>query len=110
MLKGEKGLSKGRPVFWHFPHYYDTTAYSSVRLDEWKLIYHYAQKKLELFNLDKDISETKDLAAERPDKLKELAKVLGDFLRQSGALMPIDKRTKKEFLYPDQVIIPGNVK
>lgn len=110
LLKGKSGISKGRPIFWHFPHTYGQTPYSSVRRDDWKLIYHHAQKKIELFNLKEDISETKDLAKKKSGKVEELAKILGDFLRQSGALMPIDKRTKKEFPYPDQVITPGHAK
>lgn len=106
LLKGKSGISKGRPIFWHFPHTYGQTPYSSVRQDDWKLIYHHAQQELELLNLKEDISETQDLARKKPGKVAELAKVLGDFLRQSGALMPIDKRTNKEFPYPDKVITP----
>ncbi|MCP4375367.1 MAG: DUF4976 domain-containing protein [bacterium] len=103
LLKGKSGISKGRPIFWHFPHNYGQTPYSSVRKDDWKLICHHARKKIELFNLTADISEKKDLAKTKPEKVKELAKILSDHLRESGALMPIDKRTKKEFPYPDEV-------
>ncbi|MCF7957226.1 MAG: sulfatase [Phycisphaerae bacterium] len=110
LLKGKSGLSKDRPIFWHFPHTYGQTPYSSVRKNDWKLIYHHAQKKIELFNLADDISETQDLSKTKPRKVEVLAKILSDFLRQSGALMPIDKRTKKAFPYPDQVITAGHVR
>ncbi len=80
------------------------STYGSVRKDDLKLIYHHAQKKIELFNLTEDIGEKKDLAKAKPEKAKELAKILGDHLRKTRALMPIDKRTKKEFPYPDEVI------
>jgi arylsulfatase A-like enzyme len=104
LLKGKSGISKGRPIFGHFPHNFFQTPFSSVRRDDWKLIYHHAEKKMELFNLPEDIGETKDLAREMPEKVKELAKILGNHLRETGALMPIVKKTKKTVLYPDNVI------
>ena len=110
LLKGKSRISKGRPIFWHFPHTYGQTPYSSVRKDDWKLIYHHAQKKTELFNLTEDIGEKKDLSKDKPEKVKELAKILGDHLRESGAMMPIDKRTKKAFPYPDKLETLGPAK
>lgn len=103
LLRGEKGISKGRAIFWHFPHTYDQPAYSSIRKDQWKLIYHHASRDLELFNLKNDISEKENLADKNPKKTKELAKELSDFLRKAGGLMPLDKRTKKSVEYPDEL-------
>jgi len=102
LLEGKKGLSKGRAIFWHFPHTYDQPAYSSVRQDEWKLIYHHASRKLELFNLKDDISEKNDLT-DNQQKKRELVKVLSDFLREAGGQMPIDKTTGKPVEYPDEL-------
>jgi len=103
LLKGEKGISKGRAIFWHYPHTYYQTPYSSVRRDRWKLIYHHIDKKFELFNLADDIGEKTNLAKQKPEIVKALAAILGKHLRDCGALMPIDKRTKKPFPYPDQL-------
>ena len=102
LLEGKKGLSKGRAIFWHFPHTYDQPAYSSVRQDEWKLIYHHASRKLELFNLKEDIGE-KNVLADNQQKKMELVKVLSDFLREAGGQMPIDKTTGKPVEYPDEL-------
>lgn len=103
LLKGARGLSQGRPLFWHFPHTYDQPAYSSVRQDDWKLIYFHANRKLELYHLPQDIGESTDLAEAEPGKRKELAQILSDFLREAGGQMPQDKKTNKPVEYPDEL-------
>ena len=103
LLRGEAGLSTDRPIFWHFPHTYDQPAYSSVRRGDWKLIYHHANRKLELFNLIDDIGEANDLVNEMPEKAHEMAAILADYLRQSGAQMPMDKAAGINVPYPDAV-------
>ena len=103
LLKGEKGITEGRAIFWHFPHTYDWPAYSSVRKDEWKLIYHHTSRGLELFNLEGDIGETNNLAEKIPKKTQKLAQVLSAFLRDAGGQMPVDKRTGKSVEYPDEL-------
>jgi hypothetical protein len=110
LLKGTTGTSKGRAIYWHFPHTYDQPAYSSVRKDDWKLIYSHASRKLELYNLRDDIGEKADLAAKEPTKLKELATILSDYLRAAGGQMPMDKRTQRLVEYPDEVIDAGRAK
>ncbi len=104
LLKGKSGISKGRPIFWHYPHGIPRQApYSSVRKDDWKLIYLHDQR-MELYNLIEDIGEKNNLAAANPEKVKALAKILGDHLRETGALMSIDKKTTKAVPYPDDVM------
>jgi arylsulfatase A-like enzyme len=102
LLNGVQGISKGRSIFWHFPHTYDQPAYSSVRRDDWKLIYFHANRRLELYNLKRDIGETMNLADQEPETLAELIQILSDFLRESAALMPIDKKTDSPVEYPDE--------
>lgn len=41
------------------------------------------QHKWELYNLKEDIGETKELAGQNPEKVKELAKALSECLRMS---------------------------
>ena len=48
----------------------------AVRLGDWKLILNYKEKSYELYNLREDLSETTDLAAENPAKVKELETLL----------------------------------
>lgn len=80
-------------LFWHFPHYrYDeVTPYSMVRSGDWKLIRYYDAQPDELYNLKEDIGEEKNLAEALPDKVKELADMLGNHLQEVGAKMPRKK-------------------
>ena len=41
-----------------------------------------------MYNLDTDLSETTDVAAENPDLVKKLSKELFDYLNQVGAKYP----------------------
>jgi arylsulfatase A-like enzyme len=103
LLKGEGKTPADRAFVWHFPHTYDQPPFSSVRQGPWKLIYHHIDRRLELFNIDEDISEAKELSKEKPEKAAELAKLLSARLRAEDALMPIDKATGKPVEYPDEV-------
>ncbi len=100
LLKQTRPADPNRPLFWHFPNTYDQPPYSSVRQGDWKLIYQHVTRKLELYNLRDDIGETKNLATDQPERLRQLAQVLTDFLEESGALLPTDKSTGNVIDYP----------
>lgn len=89
-----------RAFIWHFPHNYGQTPFSAIRLGPWKLIYHHVDRRLELFNIDNDIAERDDLAAQKPDKTKELAARLTQLLKERGAQMPTDSRTGQLIEFP----------
>jgi len=59
---------------------------------------------MELFNLKEDIGETKNLLEERPDKAKELAKIVSDYLREVGAQIPSYKISGEKVPYPDEIL------
>lgn len=65
---------------------------TSVRYGDWKLYRFWhdmpdgQSHRYELYNLKDDIGETRNLAAENPEKLKELADTLDAFYEESGAL------------------------
>jgi len=100
LLKARNDHAQNRAIFWHFPHTYDQPPYSSVRQGKWKLIYHHVTRKLELFNLDQDISETTNLASAQPAKLEALVDILTAHLRSTHAPMPLDKSTGQPVEYP----------
>ncbi len=77
-----------RDLAWHFPHTYDGPPYSAIRRGDWKLIYWYADDRVELFNLADDISEIFDVAEAYPRKVTELQAALNDLLKERGALLP----------------------
>lgn len=100
----DNSKAKDRPLFWHYPNFYDVPPFSSVRYKGWKLIYRHTTQKFELYNLKNDISETKDLSSSNPEQLSFLVKVLSKHLRETGARFPIDKKTNKEVPFPDEAI------
>ena len=92
-----------RPLFWHYPNFYHLPPYSSVRQGNLKLIYWHANQRLELFDLETDIGEARDLSSERPEDVRRLARLLGNYLRQAGALMPTIRETGEPIPWPDKV-------
>jgi len=66
----------------------------SVRDGDWKLIQRYTRKPdsyeglVELFNLKDDLGESRNLAAEMPEKVAELSKLIDMHFQQTGGLAP----------------------
>lgn len=83
-LLKDASASLHRPaLFWHFPAYlqgsgdpsggpFRTTPAGAVRMGDWKLIEWFETGRLELYNLKMDISESRDLSQDEPEKLQEL--------------------------------------
>jgi arylsulfatase A-like enzyme len=89
LLKGKK-LRRGVPLFWHYPHYGNQggAPCGAVRDGDWKLIEWYEDGSLELFNVRDDVSEKKNLAAEKPDLAKVLHAKLVAWRKSVNAVMP----------------------
>jgi arylsulfatase A-like enzyme len=85
------GTLAARPLYWHYPHYGNQGGAPSgcVRDGDWKLIEWYEDSRAELFNIRDDISEKTDLAAQMPDKAKELTAKLHTWRESVGAIMPM---------------------
>ncbi|EAR02039.1 sulfatase-like hydrolase/transferase [Maribacter sp. HTCC2170] len=99
-----------RALFWHYPNEWGPDgpgigASSAVRKGDWKFIYFHEDRRMELYNLKRDIGETKNLVAEESDKVKELASVLTNHLKDVKAQMPIEKSTGERVPYPSELII-----
>ncbi|HET6879849.1 MAG TPA: sulfatase-like hydrolase/transferase [Pirellulales bacterium] len=79
-----------RELYWHYPHYANQGSRpgGSVRDGDWKLIEFYDTGRRELFNLKDDVSESKNLAADRPDQVERLAGKLAVWRRQADVQMP----------------------
>lgn len=77
-------------LFWHYPHYHGSAwkPGSALRKDNWKLIHFYETGTSELYNLETDPGETKNLATSHPDKAESLQQVLMQHLKETGALLP----------------------
>ena len=87
-----------RALYWHFPAYLEgyqkhtehfrATPHSIIRLGDWKLIYYYEDKSIELFNLKEDGMEKNNLADLQPNKTKELYTKLTHWLEETHADIP----------------------
>lgn len=100
-------------LYWHVPSYtanYGRTPCSFLIRDGWKLIHYFGDfldvtgttppdknipygkltlgERTELYNLNEDPSETHDLAAEQPEKTKELYTALEAWWKDTGAKFP----------------------
>ena len=86
-----------RDLFWHFPSYLEgyreqetwrTTPAGAIRSGEWKLIEFFEDGRLELYNLDRDISEKHNLVDTYPEKTLDLHNRLKRWRRITGAPVP----------------------
>jgi len=91
---GKAALSRDE-IFWHFPGYlgagagsWRTTPAGAIRSGDWKLQEFFEDGRLELYNLRDDLSETNNLAAKLPDKVKELHARLAAWREAIKAPMP----------------------
>lgn len=97
LFRGKKSMEKGRAFFWHYPHIYDVNPYSIIRKGDWKLIWHYADQRAELFNLKEDIGEKNNLTDKEPVKAQVLRKEPREYLKSVNASIPISKSTNDFF-------------
>lgn len=89
-----------RDLFWHFPAYLESYGdggkgfrarpYSSVRSGDWKLIYHYEDGSMELYNLRTDLGEQTDVSQVYPRKARQLYKRLTRWIATTHAPVPTE--------------------
>lgn len=86
-------------IFWHFPAYlqgqgdpgggpFRTTPAGAIRSGDWKLIEWFETGRLELYNLREDIGESRNLANEHPEKLRELHQRMKAWRTEVAAPIP----------------------
>ncbi len=83
------GTVAARPFYWHYPHYDETTPYSSAIVDGWKVVRYADDEKVEVFDLNNDPMEKHDLAAIHPEKARALLKNLDNYLTEVGAQLAL---------------------
>lgn len=86
-LKGEDQDRSGRFLYWEYPQAYGFK--QAVRWKNWKAI-KLPKDSLELYNLNKDLSETDNVAAEHPEVVKQL-KTYMDSAHTSSRYWPKEK-------------------
>ncbi|MGZ2369532.1 sulfatase [Ancylomarina sp. YFZ004] len=110
LLTGEAKFERPEGLYFHYPHYWawkslrdeypSIRPFSSIRMGKWKLCYGYEDEKIELFNLDNDISEKVNLLDHEPEIAAKLCKQLQDYLKGVNAQTPLDRKTGKALAYP----------
>ena len=86
----EKPVTRPRKeLVFHFPHYQGDTPHSTLLLDNLKIAHFYEDQKTYLFDLDKDIQESNDLASEQPEIVSDMRNRLFAYLKEVDAQMPV---------------------
>lgn len=96
LLRGQPapGLTD-RPLVWHIPVYKTRpggriagSPATALRKGRWKLMYDYESKTSELYDLQADVGETKDLSDAEPGVAQELERELAAWQRRVDAELP----------------------
>ncbi|WP_139959669.1 sulfatase [Flavicella sediminum] len=95
---------KRKAIFCHFPHYISaTTNYPTTAVwhKNYKLLKVYGEgtdraPEYKLFDLDKDISETHDIANNEKKTVQKMKKMLNNYLSDIDALVPVKNPNYKK--------------
>ncbi len=89
LLQNPDATLKREALYFHYPHYYQTTTpVSALRKGDWKLLEYYEDNRLELFNLKQDPGETQDISTANPDLVRRLRMELDVWRKKVGAQLP----------------------
>jgi uncharacterized sulfatase len=87
LLKQSGGLPRDA-IYWHYPSYHHSTPAGSIREGDFKLIEFFEDGRLELYDLEDDIGESRNLADAMPEKAKALQAKLAAWRESVNADMP----------------------
>jgi arylsulfatase A-like enzyme len=84
-LKGQK-LNR-EALYWHYPHYSNQGGIpgGAVRIADFKLFENYENGEVSLYNLKKDIGETKDLSSSEPTRVQDMRTKLHAWYKEVDA-------------------------
>ncbi|MEO0416250.1 MAG: sulfatase-like hydrolase/transferase, partial [Verrucomicrobiota bacterium] len=66
-----KSLERPVPLFWR-THIAPPSSHAAMRIGDWKIVADVNLEKFQLYDIQNDWQETKDLASENPEKLEEM--------------------------------------
>ncbi len=84
-----------RELYFHYPHYYHappSTPVGAIRSGDWKLLEHFEDSRLELFDLKSDPSETTNVSQQNPAEAQRLLMLLHQWRQTTNASMPTANR------------------
>jgi arylsulfatase A len=87
LLRTGRPSTMPRTFYWHLPHYTNqgSRPAGAVRDGKWKLVEHYDDERVELFDLDADVGEARDLSKVEPARTAALRKRLREWRASVGA-------------------------
>jgi arylsulfatase A len=89
LLRSADARSDREDLFWHYPHYYETTTpVSAIRAGDWKLLEYFEDGRRELYNLRDDPAESRNVAISEPQRAGELATRLAAWRKDVDARLP----------------------
>jgi len=91
LLKGGN-LPVKRPreeLVFHFPHYQGDAPHTALFLGQYKLLRFYEDNSLHLYDIYKDITESRNLAIEEPAVAKSLVTRMEKYLSDTQAQLPV---------------------
>jgi len=89
LILGTAGERAQRPLFFHYPHYYETTTPVSAVIDgPFKLLHYAENNQTELYDLSADPYETSNIAHAEPAAVARLSALLQDWKTSVGAKEP----------------------
>jgi arylsulfatase A-like enzyme len=108
LLSGTGGLPP-RDLIWHYPHYSNQGGRPATALvagdspagQREKLVEHFEDGRVELFDLAADEGEQHDLAGARPQRAAELRGRLEAWRKEVGAAMPVQNPTPVDPFGPE---------
>jgi arylsulfatase A len=90
LLTQEKKSLERQALYWHFPTcMWTRSPMGAIRKGRYKLIEHYEDGSIELFDLEDDIGESINLVSQKSVKARELLDDLQSWRTSMGAEMPI---------------------
>ncbi len=104
LLNADASLDRDA-IFWHFPGYQlsegrNHRPRSVIRSGDYKLLYNYEDKTIELYDLSSDLGETTNLFASKPHIVAQLRAQLMTWLFDVGADMPTVRGTGRPVTLP----------
>ena len=84
-MLGKQSQKKHKYLYWEF---YERSGKQALRWGKWKAVrvgmHKFKDPKFQLYNLDKDPSEKKNIAAENPELIAEIRKMIKEAHSDSG--------------------------
>jgi len=87
ILKSDKGEIEREAIYWHYPHYSNQGGFpgGAIRINNFKLVERYEDGKTHLYDLNKDLGESNDIAESHQDKVTTMQKKLHDWYKEVDA-------------------------